>query len=389
MKYVLSLFGLLAQVLFLSAHPMPNTLIALIVGPGRLVFDLKIPLLDVETALSQSADSTVKGFGTLPMFAVLDKYFSKHVHLKGMDGTSWPLQLASIDTLEAADPFVGNFPALHAILHATPPDTDIRQFFLYYDAILHQIITHQAILSIRQDWDNGIHIAEGDTTARILSVIQVDHSTGEILPVAVKLEKGSIWTGFFAMFRLGMKHIAEGYDHLLFLLVLLLPAPLLADKRRWGGFGGWRYSAFRILKIVTAFTIGHSLTLIAAALGWFRLPEQPVEVVIALSILASAVHAFRPIFAGREAWVAGGFGLVHGLAFASILSNLNLDTSRLTLSILGFNLGIEAMQLTVVAVALPILMLLGRTRLYPFYRVGGAIAAAILAIFWVTERITW
>ena len=143
-----------------------------------------------------------------------------------------------------------------------------------------------------------------------------------------------------------MRHIAEGTDHLLFLLVLLLPAPLLLTKgRRWGGFGGVGYSLRRLLLIVTAFTLGHSFTLLLGALGWVRLPSQPVEVLIAVSILVSAGHAVRPLFPGREAWVAAGFGLVHGLAFASTLANLHLEAGPMALSILGFNLGIELMQL--------------------------------------------
>ena len=85
-----------------------------------------------------------------------------------------------------------------------------------------------------------------------------------------------------------MQHISEGTDHLLFLLVLLLPAPLLLKQKRWGRFGGTRYSLIRLLKIVTAFTLEHSLTLIIGALGWLWLPVQPVEVLIAFSILVSA-----------------------------------------------------------------------------------------------------
>jgi HupE / UreJ protein len=385
MKKAIATAALIFQVLFTSAHPMPNTLIGLSVAKERLVFVINIPISDVETAVFQTADAVSK---SLPSAVVLENYFSKHLKIKGIDGISWQCQMVSIDTLEAIDAAVGKFIELKLTLHATPPQgADLRRFLLYYDAILHQIVTHQAILNVRQDWDNGVHAEDTNPTVQSLAVIQVESKTGEILPVAVNLESGSIWKGFVAMFRLGMKHIAEGYDHLLFLLVLLLPAPLLWEERRWGGFGGWKYSFWRLLKIVTAFTIGHSLTLAAAALGWLRLPTQPVEVVIALSILFSAVHALRPVFSGRETWVAVGFGLVHGLAFASILSNLNLDSSRLTLSILGFNLGIEAMQLAVVAVVLPVLAFLSTTKYYTYVRVGGAAFSIGLAVVWVVERV--
>src|SRR5208282_1954242 len=170
--------------------------------------------------------------------------------------------------------------------------------------------------------------------------------------------------GFASIFRLGMRHIAEGTDHLLFLLALLLPAPLLLVGRRWAGFAGTRLSVLRILKVVTAFTVGHSLTLALAALGLVRVPSGPIEVFIAISILVSAAHALRPLFPGREAGIAVFFGLIHGLAFASVLGELGLRGWALVTSIFAFNLGIETMQLIVVAVTMPCLVLFSRARWY-------------------------
>jgi hypothetical protein len=202
------------------------------------------------------------------------------------------------------------------------------------------------------------------------------------------LEKGSWFAGFKGMFALGMEHIMEGTDHLLFLIVLLLPAPLLVNKKRWGRFGGVKYSIMKLLKVITAFTIGHSITLLIGALGCLHLPTQPVEILIAVSILVSAVHAIRPVFAGKEMYVAAGFGLVHGLAFASVLSNLNLDTGTMVLSILGFNIGIEVMQLLVIVCIVPWTILLSKTPIYGWIRIIWAILAAIASLAWITERIS-
>jgi hypothetical protein len=199
---------------------------------------------------------------------------------------------------------------------------------------------------------------------------------------------GSMWRGFKSMVSLGMQHIAEGTDHLLFLLVLLLPAPLLVKEKRWGAFGGTQYSIIRLLQIATAFTAGHSITLFAGANSWLRLPGQPVEVLIAVFILVSAIHALRPVFPGKEVYIAAGFGLIHGLAFASTLANLDLDTTRMGLSILGFNVGIELMQLFVIAITAPWLILLSRTSTYPYIRIVGAILAAIAALAWVIQRVS-
>jgi hypothetical protein len=193
--------------------------------------------------------------------------------------------------------------------------------------------------------------------------------------------------GFASIFRLGMRHIADGTDHLLFLLALLLPAPLMVIGSRWAGFAGVRQSLLRILKVVTAFTVGHSITLALAALGLVRVPSRPIEVLIAVSIFVSAAHALRPLFPGREAAIAAFFGLIHGLAFATTLAELGLGRWARVAGILGFNLGIETMQLIVVAAIMPSLVLMSRTRAYPFLRIGGALFAGFASLGWIAERL--
>ncbi len=203
----------------------------------------------------------------------------------------------------------------------------------------------------------------------------------------IDLSNGTVWRGFRSMVKLGMTHISEGTDHLLFLLTLLLPAPLLAVAGRWGKFSSTRQALKTILKIVTAFTVGHSLTLIIGAVSRAQLPTQPIEVLIAVSIFVSALHALRPLFPTREVLVAGGFGLIHGLAFSFTLAELNLNTSQLVLSLLGFNLGIETMQLFIIALTMPWLILLARTPVYSTVRIIGASFAAVAALGWIAERI--
>jgi hypothetical protein len=192
---------------------------------------------------------------------------------------------------------------------------------------------------------------------------------------------------FSSLFRLGMHHIAEGTDHLLFLLVLLLPAPLLLTGWNWGGPSGVRPSLMRILGIVTAFTIGHSITLSLAAFSAVNVPPRPVEVLIAVSILISAVHAYRPVFPGREAWIAAFFGLIHGMAFAAALDRLGMGRWDRIVGILAFNLGIESMQMIAVVTILPSLMLMSRTRVYPILRMGGAVFAGLASAGWIIERL--
>ncbi|MBV8809157.1 MAG: HupE/UreJ family protein, partial [Acidobacteriaceae bacterium] len=142
-----------------------------------------------------------------------------------------------------------------------------------------------------------------------------------------------------------------------------------------------------ILKVVTAFTIGHSITLALAALGVVRVPSRPIEVLIAVSILVSAVHALHPLFPGREAAIAAFFGLIHGLAFATTLGQLGLGRWERVTGILAFNLGIETMQLFVVAATMPSLVLLSRTRAYSVLRIGGALFAGFASVGWIVERL--
>jgi HupE / UreJ protein len=193
--------------------------------------------------------------------------------------------------------------------------------------------------------------------------------------------------GFASLFRLGMRHIAEGTDHLLFLLALLLPSPLIVAGSHWAGFAGVRRSLLRILRIVTAFTLGHSITLALAAWGLIRVPSRPIEVLIAVSILVSSIHALRPLFPGKEAGIATFFGLIHGLAFATTLGHLGLGHWERVAGILAFNLGIETMQLAVVAITMPSLILMSRTRAYSFLRIGGALFAGFASTGWIAERL--
>jgi hypothetical protein len=200
------------------------------------------------------------------------------------------------------------------------------------------------------------------------------------------IHKGIGAVGFTSVFGLGVRHIAEGTDHLLFLVTLLLPAPLLVSGARWRGCASVRQSLLRIFGVVTAFTVGHSITLALAALRLFHVPNRPIEVLIAVSILVSAVHALRPIFPNREPAIAGFFGLVHGLAFAAMLGRLGLGRWEHVASILAFNLGIESMQLVIVFAALPSVVLLSRTRAYSWLRIGGALFAGAAALAWIVER---
>ena len=372
-----------------AAHPMPNSVLLLRVHPQRIEADARIPLSELQPAFGHAVGDSAAA--VLPHYGpLLRQYLARHIRLQSPDGRYWAVQVGPLGVRHQQNPLNGPYDELTAQLTMRPPTgADVRRFVLRDDAVLHQVVTHKILVAVRQDWATG-QVSAADSAAAQVGVIELDVVNSVIPPLAVNLAEGSAWTGFAAMVQLGTRHIAEGTDHLLFLLALLLPAPLLvaAGGRRWGGFGGTRYSLRRLLLLVSAFTVGHSLTLLLGTLGWVRLPTQPVEALIAVSILVAAAHAVRPLFPGREAWVAAGFGLVHGLAFASTLAQLHLEAGPLVLSLLGFNLGIELMQLLVVACTVPWLLLLACTPYYRYGQVAGAAGAGAAAAAWLAERLS-
>ena len=367
------------------AHPMPNSVVLLNVHANRIDAELQIPLSELQAAFGHALNDSSAGL-VARLGPQLRDYLIQHIRPQSPDGRYWIVTVNSMQMHETQNPVNGVYRELTAQVQLIPPlGEDVRRFAFHYDVVLHQVVTHKILVSVRQDWARGL---VADTEPAQVGIISLDIVNNRILPLHVSLETGSFWTGFQSMVKLGIDHIAEGTDHLLFLLVLLLPAPLLVNNNRWSRFGGVRYSLKRLLLIVTAFTLGHSFTLLLGALNWIRLPGQPVEILIAISILVSAVHAVHPLFPGREAWVVAGFGLIHGLAFAGSLANLQLDAGPMALSILGFNLGIELMQLFVIILTIPWLMLLSRTPAYKTVRLIGAVLAGIAATAWVIERVT-
>ena len=202
-------------------------------------------------------------------------------------------------------------------------------------------------------------------------------------------ELGSVsrWAQFAAYARDGVWHIWIGFDHILFLLSLLLPAVLLWRARQWQAAETFRAAFLDVFKIVTAFTLAHSITLTLATLGVVSLPSRWVESAIAASVVLAALNNVWPLVHGRRWTVAFGFGLVHGFGFASVLADLRLPREALVPALVGFNLGVEGGQLVIVALFLPLAFALRRTA---FYRravmVGGSLVIAALAGVWLVER---
>lgn len=219
------------------------------------------------------------------------------------------------------------------------------------------------------------------------ALVRIQYATGDtevarLLPEGPAFVAAGTQTGVEVArtyFLLGVDHILSGLDHLLFVLALML---LIRD--RW-----------MLVKTITAFTVAHSITLAGASLGYFSLPQAPVEATIALSIafVASELVKMKPgerRLSESYPWVvAFAFGLLHGFGFAGALKEIGLPQADVPLSLLTFNLGVEAGQLIFVAGALVLLAAAGTLLRVPPApaRLAGAYAIGTAAMLWLVPRI--
>ena len=213
--------------------------------------------------------------------------------------------------------------------------------------------------------------------------------TAVFSPDRTRIEVGA--TGRLATLRQywneGVWHIWLGFDHILFLLALLLPAVLAREDGRWRQVASFRAALLDVAAVVTAFTVAHSLTLTLAVLGIVSVPSRLVESVIAATVLAAALNNLFPVVSRRRAAVAFVLGLVHGLGFANVLVDLGLPRDALATALFAFNLGVETGQLAIVSAFLPIAYAL---RSGWFYRrialQAGSAVVALVAAVWLVER---
>ncbi len=199
--------------------------------------------------------------------------------------------------------------------------------------------------------------------------------------------RAGAWPVLREFFGEGVWHIWIGYDHLAFLLLLLLPVVLRGAGSGWQGAESGRAVLWSALRIVTAFTLAHSITLSLAALGVVVPPEKPVEVAIAASVAVAGILNLIPAAARLGVAIAFGFGLIHGFGFAGALGELGLERGAVAAPLIGFNLGVESGQLAIVAAVLPLLYALRFSVLYRRHIVPAtSIVVGLLAVGWLIER---
>lgn len=257
-----------------------------------------------------------------------------------------------------------------------------------YNLIFDKHDIHRGMLIIEYNWKAGIV----DNEALFSHVF-----TPEDTKTTLSLTDASIWKGFVALVKLGIWHIWIGLDHILFLVALILPAVVrrrsevepvtdVATSNDWVPVSKFRPAFFYIIKIVTFFTIAHSITLALAALGFINLSSRVVESIIAISIALAAFHNIVPIFKTKEWLIAFAFGLFHGFGFASVLGEKGLSGDFMVLSLLGFNVGVELGQLLIICMIFPVLFIIRKMKIYPPIIKYGSMVLIFISIYWFIER---
>jgi len=204
----------------------------------------------------------------------------------------------------------------------------------------------------------------------------------------IELGASSRWRAVLRFWREGVWHIWVGFDHVLFLLTLLLPAVLTRRGGDWSAACRFGPVVSDTVKIVTAFTVAHSITLTLAALGVVAVPIRVVEAGIAASVILAALNNIYPLVQGNRWAVAFGFGLLHGFGFAAVLAGPDLPRGALVSSLLGFNLGVESGQLVIVLAFLPLAYALRRSWVYQRFSTGvGSELIALIGTVWLVERV--
>ncbi len=354
------------------AHKPSDSYLTLAVEGAVVSGRWDIALRDLDFALNLDAD----GDGAITWGEVRQRhadiaaYASLHLQVQA-DGAPCTLQVGPQMVDEHTDGAYSVLP-LQARCPAAP-----QQLGLHYTLFADLDPQHRGLLNLQ---------AQGQTRTAILG----PHEARQ----GFEMAKVNAFKQFMDYLREGVWHIWIGFDHILFLVSLLLPAVGLwvlqddrSQPRRWQPVPRFSVAFWDVLRIVTAFTVAHSITLSLAVLGLVTLPSRLVESAIAASVVLAALNNIWPLVRGRRWMVAFLFGLVHGFGFASVLADLGLPQGALALALVGFNLGVEVGQLSIVLVFLPLAYALRRSTFYRRVVLwGGSLLIAAMATLWLVER---
>lgn len=377
-RYALSLLAVLLASIWsplAAAHSPGQSYIYLKIYDTHIEARLEITAENLDDALGLSL-WTDEQFTREEAQAHLDSirtYAESHVRFE-VGGETLGLRYTGFDILELD---FGTFIELNYRLEdlAEVPD----EIMVTYDPLFEVNRDHRNMLLIEHNWKTGTFDNEA-----IVSLIFSPNSPTQRLD----LSSSTMLNGFWALIKQGVWHIWIGWDHIFFLLALVLPSVLFIRGREWEPVESFRTAFWNIIGIVTSFTIAHSITLTLAGLGWISLPSKLVESIIAGSIIVAALHNLFPRVKVREWVIAFVFGLFHGFGFASVMADIGMQGEFMVLTVLAFNIGVELGQVAIIAVLFPILFLIRKQRWYvPVVVRLGSMFLIGLACIWLVERL--
>ena len=357
-----------------EAHKSSDSYLQLDARPGALALRWDIALRDLDIALDLDSD----GDGKLTWGEVraawprIEAYATARLSIEGCR-----LEPGERGLERRSD---GAYAVLHLASACTLPEPPPIRYSLFAEVDP----THRGIAKIERPGQpvalSVLDPARGSAAGAATAGSAASAASGS----AAVAQPPSRWQ-FLAE---GIHHILGGYDHVLFLLCLLLPAVMRRREGRWEPVDRLSQAVLPVAGIVTAFTVAHSITLALAALKIVSLPSSFIEPAIAVTIVLAAIDNVWPGFPVRRVVVTFCFGLIHGFGFASVLAELNLPTADFAWALLQFNLGLEAGQLMIVVVATVVLFALRHWARYRAVVIrGGSFIAMAIAGTWFVERV--
>lgn len=368
-------FGLIALFIMLSqnvlAHGLGQSYVFFSFDDNKVSGRYEITIADLNDALSLQlpTNKTTTIEDVQPHFEAIRQYYLSNTSIDIGNGPEF--DKFSLSTFEPAQFLV--LPFEFTGLPELPQKIEIR-----YEILFDINTEHRGFAVVEHDWRSGTF---GDETN-----IALVFSPSERIKT-LDLSESTVFTGFIEMLKLGVHHIWEGIDHVLFLLALLLPAVVYREQKQWLARENFKESLIYVVKIVTVFTLAHTITLSAATLNVVSLPSRLVESIIAISIAFAALDILHPLFRNKIWITIFIFGLFHGFGFASVMQDYTVPNSYITYALLGFNIGVELGQLAIILVVFPLLYLLRGTVFYKQYILKiGAVLLIIVSMYWFIER---
>jgi len=357
------------------AHALEQSYVYLTVSDNSLSGRIELNIPDLNSALGTdlATDGSLTEADIAPLIKDIRDYLTSRVGL-APNG-------ASVKSLPLTDFEVTSVPLTQYLVYRfefPEFDSKLQYVDVDYEVLFDTVPSHRGMLIIETNWGTGTFENEAQVSLAF---------SGSNTSQRLDLSDSSVWRGFGILVRQGIHHIWIGIDHILFLIALLLPAVVRRESGVWTPVTEFRPALIYVIKVVTIFTVAHTITLSLASLELFTMPSRLVESVIALSIAIAAAEVLYPIFRGRIWVIVFLFGLFHGFGFATVLGDLGIPPKYVVHSLLGFNIGVEIGQVAIVLLVFPLLYFFRKSWIYRRVVLAyGSIMLIVVSLYWFIER---